>query len=235
MITKYTALALCSAIAITAHALPIDFNFYKLGKGASYDFLPTDPVAATGGDLASSNVVGHIFNDDLHYTIGSLTATVTGTYYGNVAAVVQDYESNWTLTRSAGLGVYHYKTGSLDTSDDNVTAGEKLTVSFNRSVNLSSVGLRADGHNITGWDTGDKFLLNGVQTLLPDNIGSITGLNLTGTQFTFEYFSSSPTKFTSQFYLASLSVTAIPDNGATLALMGTAFLGLAALRRRFAT
>jgi PEP-CTERM motif len=198
-----------------------NFDFYKLGNGAG-DFLPTDGVACTGGDLCSSNVNGGVLNDNLTFTTGGITAVATGTYNNAVVAVVQDHQAGWTFASSAGLGVYHV-TG--DTSDDNVTTGEKLTITFDRVVNLSAIGLRAEGHNVNGWPTGSTFLFNGTSTLLPDNVGSIA-LNQTGQVFTFAFGGVQP----DQFYLASMSVAAVPEPG-TYAL---AAVGFVARRRRTA-
>ena len=77
---------------------------------------------------------------------------------------MRDHEPGWTASKGAGLGVYHL---SGDTSDDNITLGEKLTITFTQAVNLTSIGLRAEEHNFTGWSTGATFLLNGTSTLLP--------------------------------------------------------------------
>ncbi len=223
--------AVLTGAALSAAAAPVTFDFYKLGRGvANGDFLPTDGISATGGDLASSDVNNGTFNGDLTFTTGGLTAKATGTYFGSAAAaVVQDQEGGWTSTVGAGLGVYHIK--PVDNSDDNITLGEVLTITFNQTVNLSAIGLRADGHNITGWTTGDKFLFNGVQTTLPDNVGSITGLNLTGTTFTFGFDPSQA--LSAQFYLASMTVSAVPEGGLTLAMLGSSVLGFFMLRRRF--
>lgn len=204
----------------------IQFDFYKLGRGvANGDFLPTDGVPCTGGDLSSSNVNGGIFGGDLTFTLGGLTAVATGTYNGNMAAVVQDHESNWSATKGAGLGVYHSK----NTSDDNVTMNEVLTITFDQVVHLTEIGLRAEGHNYTGWDTGDKFLFNGVQTTLPDNVGSIA-MNRTGNVFTFAFDSSQ--SLSSQFYLSSMTASTVPDGGATFALLSVGLLAVGTLHRR---
>lgn len=219
-----------SAAVLTASANPVTFDFYKLGHGSG-DFLPSDGVAATGGDLASSNVVGHIFNGDLNFTIGGITATATATYNQAVAAVVQDFESGWTSDRriGAGLGVYHYASGSLDTSDDNITAGEVLTIKFSQVVNLTQIGLNNDGHVIFGTTNADKFYFNNV--LMP-LIGT-TNLSSIGDTFTFAFAPNANLTLSPQFYLSSLTVSAVPDAGSTVAFIGAALVGLAAMRRKF--
>ncbi len=227
-------------ILITAgfhSASAVNFDFYKLGRGNALDFLPTDGVAATGGDLTSSDVVHGVFNGDLTFTIGGLTAKATGTFNGNAAAVVQDKEASWDSPRGdgAGLGVYQSKYGgstspNLDTSDDNITTGEKLTITFNQEVKLTAIGLSAEGHNVTNWFNGATFLFNGGSTLLPKGTGIIDNLSIVGKEFTFAFDSA---RTADQFYLASLTVSSVPEGGATVALLGLSTIGLGAMRKRF--
>lgn len=69
---------LAAALVSTATlpAMAANFDFYKLGNGTG-DFLPTDGVACTGGDLCSSNVDGGVLNGNLTFKSGSITAVAT--------------------------------------------------------------------------------------------------------------------------------------------------------------
>ena len=221
------SLNLLAGLVLSAATLPsvaANFDFYKLGNGAG-DFLPTNGVGCTSGDRCSSNVDGGTLNGNLSYTVGGITAVATGSFNNGVAAVVQDHQAAWTLANSAGLGVYHLSGAS---GDDNITLGEKLTITFNQVVNLSSIGLRAEGHNFTGWAANATFLFNGVSTLLPQGVGAVA-LNQTGSVFTFEFGGTAP----DQFYLASMTAAAVPESG-TYALMaaGLGVMGLLARRRQ---
>lgn len=206
--------------ACSVPALAANFDFYKLGRGAG-DFVPTAGASScTGGDLCST------IGGTMTFASGGLTANATGTYNLGNATVVQDHESSWSASSGAGLGVYHNRS---DTSDDNITFGESLTITFSQVVNLTSIGLRSDGHNYTGWSTGATFLLNGVSTLLPQNVGSIS-TDMTGQVFSFAFGGAHP----DQFYLASLTaVPAVPEPG-TYALLaaGLGVVSLVARRRR---
>ena len=214
------ATALLGAAALPASAA--QFDFYKLGNGGG-DFLATNGQACTGGDWCSSNVGGNVFNGNLSFSDGGITAVATGTYNSAAAAVVQDHENGWTATSGAGLGVYH----KLDNSDDNITTGEKLTITFDQVVKLSSIDLRSDGHNFTAWAASSTFLFNSASTLLPLGVGSIA-LNQTGQVFTFEFGGAKA----DQFYLSAMTATAVPEPETyALMLAGLGAIGLAVGRR----
>lgn len=219
------AAALLGAAAVPASAAQFDFYKLKSPTGGG-DFLPTDGVACTGGDLCSSNVDGNVFGDDLTFTDGGITALATGSFSGGVASAVQDHENGWSATVGAGLGVYH-KSG--DSSDDNITSGETLTITFDQVVTLTSIGLRSEGHNFTSWGAGKTFLLDGVSTLLPQNVGSIA-VNMTGQVFTFAYGGTNA----DQFYLSSLTAVPVPEPESwAMMLAGLGVVGFM-LRRRTA-
>jgi hypothetical protein len=207
-------------------ATAAQFDFYKLKSpvGAS-DFLPSGPfVNCTGGDKCSSNVDGGVFGGVLSYSDAGISLAASGSFNGGIASVVQDKENGWSTTIGAGLGVYHLKGV---TSDDNITTGEKLTITFGQTVALTRIDLRSEGHNFTSWGAGKTFLLNGISTLLPQNLGYIP-VNMTGTVFTFEYGGTKA----DQFYLSALTAQPVPEPGAyALLAAGLGVVGFVVRRR----
>ena len=223
-----TLAALAGLSLPAAATLSFDFGDLKYQNGANTGFLPTDGVRCTSGDLCSSDVDHGTRNGDLTYTVSSVTVHATASFNGGAAAVVQDHDNAWQdgLLNGAGLGVYHL---SGKPSDDNITTGEVLTLTFDRAVTITGIGLRAEGHNVTNWVNGATFLLNGQPVALPKGTGEITHQQWTGTTFTFAYGGAKA----DQFYLSSLDImdpVPEPHSGA-LALAGLAVLGGLARRR----
>ncbi|MDY7573234.1 hypothetical protein [Actimicrobium sp. CCI2.3] len=242
-------LALVSATAF-ASATTATYDFSNLkANGSAGSFLPSETLGVgywtcTGGDLCSSNIDhSSKLGGDLKYTVNGITATATGYYnksftngvLGTAATVVQDHENGYSAQNKigAGLGVYHKKG---DTSDDNITAGETLKLTFSKAVTLSGISLRSDGHNTTNFEDHSYFLLNGTPLKLAGT-PKLGTQQYTGTEFTFA-FDNTKNKG-DQFYLAGMTVStvaaipAVPENE-TWAMMvcGLGLLCFAARRRR---
>ncbi len=214
-ILNILAVALTSLIvAVPASATTVTYDFANLQLNGSNNvgFLPVEILKSgywqCGGDICSSKLSDPVnpFGGDLKYTAGGITTTATSYYFNNgiwnQATAVQDAENNYNaLNRiGAGLGVYHLIN---DGSDDNITANEKLILTFATAVRLSALSLRSDGHRTT-WTPGATFLFNGVNTVLA---GDINGLDIVGTEFTFDFGGDHP----DQFYLGGMTVSAVPE------------------------
>ena len=216
-------LALSAVAGLSVSAA--QFDFYKLGaSNPANDFMPIGSYFVIANDNVSSSVPTS-FGGTLNYKSDGITVSASGTYNGGVASVVQDRENGWTSSKRAGLGVYHKN--PLDTSDDNITSGETLTITFDRLVSISRIDLSSEGHNFTSWTSGSTFLLNGDEKALPNGVGYINTPNLVGKTFTFAFDSTGG----DQFYLAALTATAVPDGAATVTLMGLGLLALGTVRR----
>jgi hypothetical protein len=219
--------ALVAVAALSGPALAAQFDFYKLNQpnGGVGDFLPTDGIKCTSFDLCSSDVDAGVFGGDLTFKNSGITVLATGTHKGKTASAVQDSEKNWSATKGAGLGVYHQKGNS---GDDNITVDEVLTLTFDQAVTITRLELRSEGHNFNSWTKGATFLLNGVDTLLPQGTGFLTP-NLSGTVFTFAYGGQSP----DQFYVSAITAVPVPEPGTyAMLLAGLGAVGFVARRRR---
>jgi hypothetical protein len=236
--------AVMAATTLPASAVIAVFDFYKLKSPTGVgDFLP-DGTAGTDYFVVSGDNVSSDFptlaGGALNFTNNGISLAATGVYFDGQervrGSVVQDHENGWDSDTGAGLGVYKPRPqGGVDTSDDNITVGETLVITFDQEVTVKNIGLRAEGHDIN-WDFSPaSFLLNGVVTALPEGIGSID-VDMTGTVFTFAYGGNDRVR-PDQFYLSSLTACTkdrVPDGGATLALFGLGLASLGALRKRLA-
>jgi hypothetical protein len=192
----------------------------------TFNFTTLTPTGITGCGFNSGN---DRCGTSLTFTQGLLTATASATYNnlssnGNVPVkVVQDWNGT-TAVPYVGLGVYHRIN---DTSDDNVTLGELLTLTFNQVVTLTGLNLRAEGHGTNFGSTPDTFLLNGTSRTLTS---TIENLSLTGKSFTFGYGNGNTAD---QYYLSGMTVTAVPEPE-TFAMMlaGLALMGTITRRRK---
>lgn len=246
-------LVLCLGWTGPAVVAAATFDFANLtydGSGTALSdfagFKPTSGTFCTGGDLCSSNVNGGVLGGNLSYQSGGITVLATGFYNGGTASVVQDHDNGYngllfgSTANGAGLGVYH-RVNPTDNSDDNITAGEMLKLSFDQVVTLSDVGMRAEGHNTTSWLTNASFeySTNGttwISALLPDNnvVGNANAgrfvLGLTGQDFYFRYGGTSPID---QFYISSVTVAAVPEPEIyALMGLGLGLMGFMARRRK---
>jgi hypothetical protein len=207
------------------------FDFANLTDGGASNFLPTNGVNCTNGDKCSSDV-SSVLEGTLSFASGGITVNASASYlgstFGTIAAVVQDHynPSNHGET-GAGLGVYHTKVNI--NSDDNITTGEALKLSFNQDVTISAIGLNDDGHN-TSFTSGTKFdySFNNINWLSNDLTSSVA-LNHTGRDFYIRYGATNG----AQFYLSSMTVAAVPEPETYAMLMaGLGVIGFMSRRRK---
>lgn len=239
ILSALALLALTSAPVAAMPTVVFDFANLKYSGGINTGFLPTDGIACSGGDLCSSNIASSL-SGDLTFSNGGLTVHAKGSYnggaFGSGAAVVQDHDNGYNGKLSgkdaigAGLGVYHLKT---DTSDDNITSKEAIWLHFDQVVDLSSVGFRAEGHNTTGWVDGATFKYSFDNAtwftgLLPKNVGQFA-LDHTGQDFYFKFGGA----HADQFYISSLTVSAVPEPETyAMLLAGLGLIGFSLRRKK---
>ena len=159
-----------------------------------------------------------------------ISVSAVGTYLGNPAATVQDAPSGGP----AGLGVYHLITyppqgGPLvsDTSDDNVSLGETLTLTFNQMVSFSNILFRNGDHGTTF--SGNFGLSIDGGPMVNYALTSNFSMPLSGQTFAFTGLGNPEN---TKFYLNTLTVTPVPEPETYVLMMaGLGMLGALARRR----
>jgi hypothetical protein len=214
---------LAAAAAFAAACLPSTaavFNFGNLAATVPSSFVTcssTDRCAtAQGGSLSFSNIASGI------------SVSAVGTYLGNPAVTIQDAPSGGP----AGLGVYHLIRfpGPVvsDTSDDNVSLGETLTMTFNQAVSISNILFR-DGDHGTSFAGNFGLSIDGGAFA---NLALVPSFStpLFGTTFAFKGLGNPEN---TKFYVNQITVSAVPEPETyALLIAGLGVMGAVARRRR---
>ncbi len=223
-----------AARSVTAAAV----SLAVLGSVASAQASVVFDFVAIAGGLGGGQE-GQFDNTASYATVGGITvqASASNTFGATSVAYLDDVA--FTPPLDAGLGVCSdglnasgSKMGQCITpSDDNVTDGETLTLSFFSdtaatnpiTVTLDPVFLRDADHliNFGGSDLIDITDGGGLMTL---TLAAQLGTPLTGSTFDFTYNNQ-------QFYIQSITVTPVPLPAA-LPLFLSALAGLAFIGRR---
>ncbi len=221
VLTIAAAVVLLSACS-SANAVTFDFANLKDANQATPNSGDFDPNEAGGtawalnNDWVSSNTKNGVFGGSLSWTVDGITVKATASYKDKTASVIQDH---WDSSGKAGLGVYHKKN---DTSDDNVSKDETLTLSFDQEISLTGLTFRDKIHKVLNKGSfhfgvdGDAAILRSFNAL--DSV--------MGTTFSFAYYDKE------EFYLSTMSATTVPDGGTTAVLMGLSALGLGLMGRK---
>lgn len=225
-LTRLFAIAMVAlAVSLAApSARAATFDFATFGAG-------TLPPGTT-----SPQSPGEAGYSTFQMTVSGLTVTATASYTGTPPAFV--YLDGLDGGRPAGMGVCHQTAGNCaGNSDDNVTSGETLRLTFSLGgspipVTLGLVTFRNADH-YASYGGSDKFSLQidggGYSVFSFPSNGQWSPVSLTGTTFDFRYYNQ-------EFYISTLNATPptqIPEP-TTLGLLGMGLLasGIRARRRR---
>jgi hypothetical protein len=216
---------------IVAAALSIALMGASATSAATFDFVSMADVGSDDNFIgAREDNFSVLFPAGI--TIDGITLIASGT---NVSGATADAFFD---KGSAGLGVCSSLSCSTqdggdagtDTSDDNVTLGETLTLNFGKIVNITDIFFNNSDHPPL---TGQVGLNGGLLTIAGGLVTSGQAL-LSGSQvYNFSFFDSgSNDPKENQFYIASVTVSPVPlPAGMVLLLTGFGALGVARRRK----
>jgi hypothetical protein len=250
------ALAGLTLLPSAASATPGFYKFYSGGPGYTSAFSGTGTIYDMTKGLAtlcptsnpscgSMDVMGSslIFGSN-SFTGGPVTATATAHLSGATGQQVWDDLAPYY----AGLGVDSLGVG--DSSEDQISGAEVLTLSFADQVKLTGVATLFDPAHVSfdiGFATAEDVMAaaSRIEFEISVDGGAWTDvsflnanknlLNFTGRGFSFRQDKDAGDVFGNpSYYVAAVNVVAVPEPS-TLSIVGTAlmgFVGFAMYRRR---
>jgi hypothetical protein len=171
-------------------------------------------------------------------TVDGITVNASATNLDGSVSYNAYLDSTWNGGGGlGGLGVCKELTGGTGSdctpsSDDNLTAGERLNLSFSQEVTITEILFR-DGEHYTTFTYAD----NDFDLFINGSFDSSYGLThffntpLTGTDFGF--VSSLGGNDVDEIYIEKITFTASVPEPSTLILLGSGLISLGFIRRRF--
>ncbi|MEP3248170.1 MAG: hypothetical protein ABJN40_20930 [Sneathiella sp.] len=209
-------------IRIAAGALLAGMFAFGSANAATFDFVEL-------ADAGAAPNYGEIGGNPLSFLSGSIGLDATATKDGLSAFAYLD-KSGVPATHEApaGMGVCGALTGAGQCnpgSDDNVTTGEILKLTFSEAVFTADWGFNGPGHgnNFSAGDVLELSIDGGpFMAMALDVVGFTNFDGLTGTTFELKWAGT-------DFYIAKISAVPLPP---AVLLFGAALAGLGWLGRR---
>lgn len=203
----------------------------SVAHAATFDF-----AAVADGDASYGAAPGEYGASSITFTKDGITVTATGVSDNDDDTSQFAYlDSTWTHSGGGGeggLGVCADLSVDqcLPSSDDNVTIGETLLLTFDQEVIITGITFRDGAHNpVFGEGAVFGLVVDGDTKVDQDLTFSYTQ-SWQGTSFEFSNSNDSDTD-PYRFYMSALTVTAVPVPPAVW-LFASGLLGLVAVARR---
>ena len=210
-----------SAILVAQSAGAATFDFDNIADNNS----PAASLDSFTGSIGAGPFFGERGALSMNFSSGSIGLTATANEV--TGAVINPYLDSG----NAGLGACKVLTGNAQcspSSDDNVTTGEILTLTFDQVVTITETTFVNGSHGTSFLGTFDLQIDGGAVNTY--NLTHLFAMDLTGTEFAFSNVNvNTGNKY--QFYINTMEVQAVPVPAAAW-LFGSGLLGLVGVARR---
>jgi len=214
----FALIAAAAATSFQVQAATFDFQAYADGSASNGEVFVNS--------LSNSGLGEYGYSSYSVEATDGIKVTATGNNGDSPAFAYLD-------SGNAGLGVCKALTTGhqcTPSSDDNVTSGETLVLTFNQEVSFTDMTLRNGGHGTTfGEDSTFQLTIDNV--LFGDVLLGDLKLFDWGSGTVFEFFNSSGEANPDVFYIDSMTVVSAVPLPAAVWLFGSALLGFTGFRK----
>ena len=217
---KLQALLITGLLSLSSVSFASTFNFAAYADGNAAGSIAITGLGEAGyTSFSATNAIDSL----------KVTATATDSFGQRAAYAYLDSKAG--MPGDAGLGVCSVLDGANQCSpsnDDNVTGGEAVKLTFNHLVSIDGLKLKDANHGIDFSGFFDILVDGTMHNNIALSGAPLEAIGLVGK--TFEFFNIGG-GVGSQFYVNTISVSAVPVPAAGI-LFASALFGAGALGRR---